>query len=73
MKSTSEKKKLVIKARAVRINSNILLMNLMNLPSILNWFDLISLFNDTSNFSGYLMTKPYLKKKSSGTIQPMAG
>ena len=31
------------------------------------------LFNGISTFVGYLMPKPFSKKNSSGTIQPIAG
>ena len=34
---------------------------------------LVSLFNGISTFVGYLMPKPFSKKKSSGTISPIAG
>ena len=35
-------------------------------------FGLVSLFNGTSIFEGYLILKPSLQKKSSGTIKPIS-
>ena len=44
----------------------------LSVPLVFGWFDLVSLFNGTSTFVGYLNLKPTLLKNCSDTIQPIA-